>query len=589
MITAGSVAPTNSTQNLINELVLENAQQHRTATIIVGTFNIVATILMMGSILWDTLTTKDQHINSQGRSLRSFRLIHSAEVFPFVAEIAALIQSGIFVGVQSSALESYTVTGCTRTAEIVWPAVWLFSLTVLVFGLETTRRSLLRGRFRARGYWSTPICLATIISLTTLLWLLSFLLPTNDTCTGSLVVWTSHYAPIATALGSVIILANLLIAGLITYQLLRTADVDRGERIAATRIVYTQGMSIFILVFLLPYYIQTVSHQVSHNTSHISDIVLNLPGIFNALFHLFLRTNSERIAIRSADARWSGDRPLRLFGPNDLNMGALISTPLLSGPEGSPTIQQHNKNNVQTQDANTFWKPGFHGIPELPRFSTFVESPGTQLEDPNLPTPQTPRLTTPLTPRPPTTESKSHYSVFPTRASLRRLSWASVSALSDDEVIELPTPLFAPRHRRDISEESSEMVQIGLRISNATAARTVSNSSLHIPLQEPTRDLKGKRKSPLSRRQPSEESLIIPRMYFEPRFPTPASTIPKPISRMPSLGSHEKEKRQRRMMKSLPPIPPTPRNRVPSSLYEDPPAREPLISPRQVETPSHRL
>ncbi|MCJ1396342.1 hypothetical protein MMC18_009231 [Xylographa bjoerkii] len=510
IITAGSVAPTNSTQNLINELVLENAQQHRTATIIVGSFNIVATILMMGSILWDTHITKDNHTNFRGRSLRSFGSVHSAEVFPFIAEIAALIQSGIFVGAQSSALASYTVTGCIRTAEIVWPAVWLFSLTVLVFGLETTRRSL-------------------------------------------------------------------------------TPDVDRGERIAATRIVYTQGMSVFILVFLLPYYIQTASHQDSHNTSHISDIVLNLSGIFNALFHLFLRTNSERIAIRSADARWSGNRALRFFGPNDLNIAAMISTPLLSGPDGSPTTQQHSENNVQTPNINTFWKPGLNGIPELPRFSTFIESPSTQLTDPNLPIPSTPRLAPPPKPPAQLMESKSRYSVFPTRASLRRLSWATVSALSDDEVVELPAPLFSPRHRRDVSEESSEMVQIGLRISNATDVRTDSSNSMHLPLQAPTRDLKGKRKSPLSRRQPSEESLIIPKMYLEPRYPTPESTELGLISRFPCLGNQDKEKQQRRMMKSLPPIPPIPRSRVPSSLYENPPAREPLISPRQVETPSHWL
>ena len=142
-ITAGSVAPTNSTQNLINELVLENAQQHRTTTIIVGSFNIVATILMMGSILWDTHITKDKHTNFRSRyvgcrcrvseipfdmfdrSMRSFRLVHSAEVFPFVAAIAALIQSGIFVGAQGSALASYTVTGCTRTAELVWPGKYI--------------------------------------------------------------------------------------------------------------------------------------------------------------------------------------------------------------------------------------------------------------------------------------------------------------------------------------------------------------------------------------------------------------------------------------------------------------------------------
>ncbi|MCJ1433737.1 hypothetical protein MMC27_003102 [Xylographa pallens] len=340
----------------------------------------------------------------------------------------------------------------------------------------------------------------------------------------------------------------------------------------------------------------------------MSDILLNLSGIFNAMLHLFLRTNSERIAIRSANARWSGNRALRLFGPNDLNLAAMISTPLLSGPEGSPTMQQHGEHDVQTRNINAFWQPGLNGIPELPRFSTFVESPSTQLTDPNPPLPQTPRLASPTKPPFQTLESKPRYSVFPTHASLRRLSWTTISALSDDGVVELPPPLFTPRHRRDVSEESSEMVQIGLRISNATGVRVDStedrvnstqgrvdstqvkvdsSNPIHLTSPAPIRDLKGKRKSPLSRRQPSEESLIIPRMYLQPRFPTPASIVPEPISRVPSLGTLDKEKRQRRMMKSLPPIPPISRSRVPSSLYEDPPGREPLISPRQVEVPSH--
>ncbi|MCJ1320996.1 hypothetical protein MMC15_006338 [Xylographa vitiligo] len=319
----------------------------------------------------------------------------------------------------------------------------------------------------------------------------------------------------------------------------------------------------------------------------MSDVLLNLSGIFNALFHLFLRTNSERIAIRSADARWSGNRALRLFGPNDLNLAAMISTPLLSGPNDSPTLRQHGESEVQTQDINTFWKPGLNGIPELPRFSTFAESPSTQLANPNPLTPQTPRLASPTKPPPHAIEVKSHYSVFPTCASLRRLSWATVSGLSDDGVVELPAPLFTPRHRRDVSEESSETVQIGLRISNATDVRVDSSDQMHLHPKVPTRDLKGKRRSPLSRRQPSEESLIIPRMYLEPRYPAPASIAPEPISRFPSFGDKDKEKRQRRMMKSLPPIPPVARNRVPSSVYEDPPAREPLISPRQVATSPH--
>ena len=92
------------------------------------------------------------------RSVRSFRLIHSAEVFPFVAAFAALIQSGIFVGAQGSALASYTVTGCTRTAEIVWPGENISSRILLLdinICCSCVAVLINRTRLRSRNY--TPV------------------------------------------------------------------------------------------------------------------------------------------------------------------------------------------------------------------------------------------------------------------------------------------------------------------------------------------------------------------------------------------------------------------------------------------------
>ena len=234
----------------------------------------------------------------------------------------------------------------------------------------------------------------------------------------------------------------------------------------------------------------------------------------------------------------------------------MISTPLLSGPEVSPTTPQHRENNVRPHDIDRFWKPGYNDIPKLPPLSASIAGPSTPPAGARTPTFPIPPIASPSKPAPLAIESKSRYSVFPTRGSLRHLSWDTVSALSDEEIIELPAPLFAPRHHRDVSEESSQMVQIGLRISDAIDVRTDSRSSTHQPSPAPVKDLKGKRKVPLSRRQPSDESLVIPKMYLQPRLPTAVSVAPESTSIISSLGNEDKEKRQRRMMKSLPPIPP---------------------------------
>ena len=197
---------------------------------------------------------------------RLIQPIQPAEVFAFIASVAVLIQGAIFVGVQSSALQTYTVSGCTRTAQIVWPgetvvyrsfisakltlfeAVWLFPITVLVFAFETSIRSLWRNRFCPRGTWATPVCLGVIVTIETALWLSAFLQPAKDQCTGSLVVFTSHYASTAIVLAIGVILFLLICGSVITIQLIRTVRMDREQRIMATRVVYTIGMSVVILV-----------------------------------------------------------------------------------------------------------------------------------------------------------------------------------------------------------------------------------------------------------------------------------------------------------------------------------------------------
>ena len=118
----------------------------------------------------------------------------------------------------------------------------------MVFGIETTIRSLWRKPFRRRGPWETYSAIVFIVVVTTMLWLSSFLIPTSDICIGDLVWWTQHYAFIAVVLTPVIILINTLSSVTIVAQLLRSTNVAVDERIMATRYIFTSGLSTFILV-----------------------------------------------------------------------------------------------------------------------------------------------------------------------------------------------------------------------------------------------------------------------------------------------------------------------------------------------------
>ena len=84
--------------------------------------------------------------------------------------------------------------------------------------------------------------------LITVTWVPSLLLPAQNHCLATLIWWTGHYAEIGLVLGSSLCFIYILSAAIITIQLVRTIEVDRDERIAATRTVYYLLIGVFILV-----------------------------------------------------------------------------------------------------------------------------------------------------------------------------------------------------------------------------------------------------------------------------------------------------------------------------------------------------
>lgn len=119
---------------------------------------------------------------------------------------------------------------------------------MVVFGLETTFRSLQRARFHPRGKWNIPLCLAAVPILTLLTWTPSNFSPSKGECIASLIWWTAAYAKLGVVIATSLILTYALCALVITLQLLRRIKTDRDERIAATRVVYYLVPSVVLLV-----------------------------------------------------------------------------------------------------------------------------------------------------------------------------------------------------------------------------------------------------------------------------------------------------------------------------------------------------
>ena len=122
---------------------------------------------------------------------------------------------------------------------------------ILVFSLEIMFRSLRRSRFKPRGRWTVLICVAVVILLTLALWLSAFLSKANEMCWGSLLWWMIHYGRVALVLVAGLLLTNLVTAAILIIQLVNTPEMDKSERISATRVVYSLGMNAVILVCVL--------------------------------------------------------------------------------------------------------------------------------------------------------------------------------------------------------------------------------------------------------------------------------------------------------------------------------------------------
>ncbi len=119
---------------------------------------------------------------------------------------------------------------------------------MFVFGSETTIRSLQGNRFPCQRRRSLLFCFVAILVAVLLTWVPSYTSICRGIRPSTLVWWIAKYAHIGLAIGSSLLFTNIVCAAVITSQLMRTVDIDRNQRIAASRAVYYLIVSASLMV-----------------------------------------------------------------------------------------------------------------------------------------------------------------------------------------------------------------------------------------------------------------------------------------------------------------------------------------------------
>lgn len=117
----------------------------------------------------------------------------------------------------------------------------------LVFGIEMAWRSLRPDRFAPRGKWNTTICIAAVSVLLLVTWMPTVAWPMYNRCFGSLIWFSMRYDLLTLIILCILAFLCLLLAAIISIQLMRTPDMDPNERISASR------MSYYLIVIALIY------------------------------------------------------------------------------------------------------------------------------------------------------------------------------------------------------------------------------------------------------------------------------------------------------------------------------------------------
>ncbi|KAF2729347.1 hypothetical protein EJ04DRAFT_74844 [Polyplosphaeria fusca] len=614
----------NATRAVIANLQLAQVQTLRTMHLTLGAFSLALALLTVHRIISDARRVAAVQVPLRKRRFSALHNVHAAETFPLVLACGAVIQQIIFVAAQSTSLNKVLSNRCRGLAMITFPAIFILGYVTLVFGIEMAMRAFKYERFAPRGKWNTSICIGTTAFFLLLTWMPTIALPMFNRCFGSLIWFSVRYELIALCLLSILVFFFFLLAALISIQLMRTQNVDPNERIAASRMCYYLLINAVIYIMVIPVQVQAHRRDFKNTlaSSRVAEVALFTSGIILSFIHLFLRVNATRMVIKPVGGNNSSapkqQRPrIRFFGPSDLEMN--ISGPLALQGGRRPESRQ-GLIDVGPEKNRYDFDPEYFNRPDKPLSPGSIKSQGG-VDPSRWPLPPEPAQTIFFAePKDGTTglhrRNKSNYSLFPTRVEeiprlpatvysppassgnnamasnlavrrqTRRSSLGDAKSVTDVteafKFLSKPPPLFAGRHQRDMSTDSSATVQIGLRFSVAPATlaaakctaanRSLEHNHVHPPIYRENSDssneslgLPIQKASTNTSSSSSGQELRLSAITF-PEPPQRAASPPKTSPRNPSpapLGPENSAAYLQSQREKT--LPPTPRSTRPDS------------------------
>ncbi|KAL6708327.1 hypothetical protein ACN47E_003251 [Coniothyrium glycines] len=587
----------NATRTLVASLQLAQVQTLRTTHMTLGAFSLALTLLTVHRIVSDARRAAALHIVPKKQRNNALRNVHPAETFPLALACGAVLQQIIIVAVQSTSLSSILSNQCRNISMLTFPAIFIIGYITLVFGIEMAIRAFKSEPFAPRGRWNTTICVGVVCFMLLLTWMPTVVWPMYNRCFGGLVWFISRYDLLALVILCTLVFFFLLLAALISIQLMRTPNLDQNERISASRMTYFLLVAALIYALVIPVEVQSLRRDFMNAlaTARIAEISLFSSGMVITFFHLFLRTNATRMVIRPIEEMKGPakqERPkIRFFGPSDLEMN-------ISGPMGLQTTRRPNSRegliDVGPEKNRFEFDPEYFERPQ--RALTPASSTRSPIDLTKWPLPPDVLEKKAATTR--EERDKKSYSLFPTRAedvprlpatvydpqttqdnssvsklALRRFTRrSSITNVSEAfDFLTKPKPRFGERHERNRSTDSSATVQIGLRFSVAPATLAAakytqpernapplvrgqtssSGESFRLPIQAPSttttslEEVPAPSPSAFPKPPPREASPTRPRVH------SPARTPAFPI--IPSQNSSAYLQAQREKVLPAPP------------------------------------
>lgn len=298
------------------------------------------------------------------------------------------------------------------------------------------------------------------------------------------------------------------------------------------------------------------------HTSKLAEIALSISGIIPGVIRILLRSNANWTLIPQVKRGWFKKRPTTIFASSDLDMHNHMTSPVLQCEKANHTIlkkgpEKSGKQSLEGRGSHRGTSNEHKIYARLPQIS---ETAGV------APPPRI--MLTPSAPSP-----RPNYSIFPTHASALTRESSSTTFSMGYEEVDPPRPVFAYGHKRINSDQTSATVEIGFRYSHTNSALhpdELSPTSTDVPFSyqaTPTSAYSwdhvggGRASQPGLFRNSSEDIAILPTQPNEPRSPSqslgPVADLLSPgwfHCRETTLGSHP-QRRDRNVMKSLPPVP----------------------------------